>query len=638
MRPVSGVRRRSLPLFAAAPLLCLPFLTAARGAVRGVTAAVADVAPPDVPAAAAEPAAAARARAEGDRLLRAGDVAGAAASYRKAAQAAPNEPLYQIMAGVALASAGRSPEALTAFQTAQRLAGSDIVIGLLVQGVTDGSAASGLSQNMLSQNVPGAAAAPAAPPPLASGPATFAAAAAPRSLKAAPGGFGGGGFGGSAGVGGGSERSREPLAAQTSTVGGYGYPSPARETLRMRSVSPVDTSTSVRRLQQAASRFPDSPVVALLLGDANQLAQRWAEADTQYRRAITLAPKWTKPRVNLGLSLLAQGRSTEAIRTFQDALALEPGNAQAQLGKGDAELRAGRSAAALRTYNNVANSRNSQVAAQAATGIGQAYVDRGQYADAYPFFNRARQLDPADPAPVAAMGEAQYRAGDYSGAADSYQAALRLSRDGVFGSQAVLYRALAEAQLSARDAPGAVTTLQQAVGEVPASRPLWYRLWAQALFAQGDAAGGEGKLKAALEAEGSRYPIDALNALAAHGLITKAATDYAADLSTAASADTRIRDLRALAHIARYRRDTKEEVSRREALLRLHPSGADWLALADAYDHRAGDPAAARAAYATALRFGDLSAASRRQISARLDTLGAAAAGAALPAANTAPR
>jgi hypothetical protein len=97
--------------------------------------------------------------------------------------------------------------------------------------------------------------------------------------------------------------------------------------------------------------------------------------------------------------------------------------------------------------------------------------------------------------------------------------------------------------------------------EEPASKPLWYRLWAQALFLRGDGSGGETKLKQALESEGSRYPQDTLYALDARNLIPKLTADYIKSLAAAKDDALKIRLLRPLTNLARFQQDTAAKFS-----------------------------------------------------------------------------
>jgi YaiO family outer membrane protein len=59
---------------------------------------------------------------------------------------------------------------------------------------------------------------------------------------------------------------------------------------------------------------------------------RWTEAETEYRRVLTAAPKDLDILTGLGRTLRAQGRRDEARQMFGAALAIDPRNAEAQQG------------------------------------------------------------------------------------------------------------------------------------------------------------------------------------------------------------------------------------------------------------------------------------------------------------------
>jgi tetratricopeptide (TPR) repeat protein len=393
----------------------------------------------------------------------------------------------------------------------------------------------------------------------------------------------------------------------------------------------IDASASVERLLAANRQFPESPVYLLLLGDAYQISEQWISADDAYKKAIALAPLWVKPRVNLGISRLAQGKSDEAMRTFESALALEPGNVQVQLLKGDAQISAGQNDAAVVTFSNIAKQNGkgikNGVAAQAMVGMGQALVNTRSYGKALQSLSVAQKLDPKDPVPNALIGEIQVQNGNFDAAVVAYQSALQLSRGGgLFSNQAVLYRALAEAQLSARKPDNALNTLKRALADAPGEAALWHRFMAQAYYAKNDTSQAEQSLHAALENDSSLYPQDTLNAIAGHGLIEKFRQSY---LEVNEAAETGIhrqansdggitltnkvkavtpqeqaRTLEILAHIARYLNETREEIRLREEVTRLRGTGRDWFLLGEAFDLRASEPGNARAAYGKAFEVG----------------------------------
>ena len=415
----------------------------------------------------------------------------------------------------------------------------------------------------------------------------------------------------------------------------------------------LDASGSEQRLSARLAIEPNSPVLMLLLGDANQLGEDWAKADDAYRGAHLLAPRWSKPLVNRGLALLAVGRSDDAISVFSMALRLDPGNAQLKVWMGEAELRGGRKQHAITTLEAVARTPaiTPSVRSQAAADLGQALANQQSYTKAVASLNHARDLTPKDPSPAAVLGDVQLQAGNYVAATRAYEDALRLTEsDSLFGDRAVLFRALAEAQLSAHRPDSALETLRQALADVPANAAVWHRLAARANFDQGAASDGEDELCRALNAEPDRYPFDTLNAVAARNLLPKVRDRYEARLDAdTANVETRVatngniairihpptsageaeRDraqaLSALANIARYDRRTKDEIALRLKLTTLRTNASDWYLLGEAYDQRAGMPVAARNAYGRAVGLPGLDPARRALATKRLSTLTTAA-------------
>ena len=394
----------------------------------------------------------------------------------------------------------------------------------------------------------------------------------------------------------------------------------------------LEVSYPIRHLGHAIAQFPDSPILHLLLGDAYQMGEQWERADAAYRKAIALAPAWAKPRVNYGLSRLAQGQPDQAAQIFQQALERDPRNAQVILLKGEAEREAGRVKDAIVTYRMIEN--EPRVAAQAVTGLGQAYAADGNVAEAIKNLNRAQKISPRDPAPSAALAEVQSRAGNFAAAEEAYDTALRLSRTGgLFGTQPVLYRALAETQIAAGKPDAALETIKRALADEPTSGALWHRLAGRALVARGDRSRAAREFKVALDTDPSLFPMETLTAIEASGLMEAIVRSYQAEaegiggyrplpeqgggiyltvptgpmLKESGALEGRARARSALAHFARYRNDVADEVRQRETLTGLRSRAKDWFLLGEAYDQRAKEPARAAAAYKKALDLGGLS-------------------------------
>lgn len=387
----------------------------------------------------------------------------------------------------------------------------------------------------------------------------------------------------------------------------------------------LDASGSIARLEGFGRQYPDSPVVALLLGDAYQVAMRFSEAGASYRRAIALSPAWNKPRINLGLAYLAQNKATEAVEVLGGVLKRDPNNPRVVLAMGDAQFQAGNNKSALKLYSQIANV--DSVAIPAATGVARASVALGQIPTAISSLQNARKRSPKDPTPVAALADIQMKTGDYKAAVDSYSSALRLTEEGgLFGARPSLQRALAEAQFSAKQTPDAVKTLGKALRDDPENEPLWRRLLARAYREQGDLPAAEQELKRALVVDTALYPQETLKAIATEGWTEKFVAGFRSDLQGArtgirasgggqspivmrtvqVSREAELVALIGLSHLLRFTNAVREEVSYRRDLVALRGSGADLFLLAQAQE-RIGDNADARETYGKAVAKNDLS-------------------------------
>lgn len=386
----------------------------------------------------------------------------------------------------------------------------------------------------------------------------------------------------------------------------------------------LNTDTSLKRLQAASAEWEKSPVLSLLLGDAYQLAEDFANADIAYQKAILLAPLWAKPRVNLGISRLAQGKTDQAILTFETALALDPRNTQARLWKGEGELRSGRNAEALMTLQPVAKSAqvSPQVAVQAMNGMGQALANTRQFTQAFATLDRARIVAPSDPTTPTIIGDVRMQRGEADAAVSAYQTALNLTQSGsLFSNRSALLRSLAEAQLSAGRFNDTQVTVNLALKEDADNAPLWYRLSARAFQSQGDAEHVQEALTSALRAEDGLYPQDTLRAVDAAKLLPVVKAQFQRELDNPETVLVpRLQDLSALASIARYEGQTDREVALRQRLIAVRPKARAWdyFLMGEVYDQKLGQTAPAREAYEAALKIGGLSDAAARVARQRL--------------------
>ena len=400
--------------------------------------------------------------------------------------------------------------------------------------------------------------------------------------------------------------------------------------------SSFDADASLSRLQIGLARFPASPILHLLTGDAYQLSDQQPKAERSYRESLRLAPRWIKPRVNLARLLIAQGQPTRAVDILESALRQDPGNVPARTTMGEALVRAGRPREAILTVQSLEHSDSASVL----NVLAQANLRTGRLPEAKKYADRAQKSAPNDPSGSVVQGEGLRKQGDFRGAADAYGQALKVSRSiGLFEAQPSLLRSLAETQLAAGRPADALSTLKEAMATEPDLTAIWQRLAAQAHEALGDRIAMEESLRAALDADPAPVPQDTLNALARQSLIEKTVAYYLTQRDIARSGvgatvgpggvtvsggkvsrNIEVRCLAALGHLYRFQSDAPREVSSRRELCALRGTGTDWLLLAQAQE-RSTERQDALASYRQALSRGGLSAASWSQVQARIKAL-----------------
>jgi tetratricopeptide (TPR) repeat protein len=125
-------------------------------------------------------------------------------------------------------------------------------------------------------------------------------------------------------------------------------------------------------------------------GEADLKAQRWAQAEQDFRAAIAMDPDSPSAHAGLGTALVQQGRGEAAIPELGQALARDPNNAAAH------------------------------------RGMGMALAQRKDYSGALTELNKSKQLNANDPLTRAALGDAMLAQGDADGAMAEYTQAQAL--------------------------------------------------------------------------------------------------------------------------------------------------------------------------------------------------------------------
>lgn len=188
---------------------------------------------------------------------------------------------------------------------------------------------------------------------------------------------------------------------------------------------------AIAAYERARELAPVDPVPLVNLGRLHRLANRHEQALRAFEAALALAPSRADAWLGRGLALAALDRSEAAVHALRRAAELAPGDAEPLLGLGDLYRDAGRIQEALAAYREALAREDADaaswlklghallldgqsVAAEAAyrqaiarapalaaahNGLGAALLALGAREEARRAFERARDLDPGDPAP-----------------------------------------------------------------------------------------------------------------------------------------------------------------------------------------------------------------------------------------------
>ncbi|MCX8052722.1 MAG: tetratricopeptide repeat protein [Armatimonadetes bacterium] len=170
-------------------------------------------------------------------------------------------------------------------------------------------------------------------------------------------------------------------------------------------------------LTKSLQRYPQNAIAHLLLGDLYQLQGKLGTARRYYERASELAPKWTKPLINLGVADLKINPQT-AEQRLRRAIEMDPSNLRAYLWLGDALLEQRKIDQAIDAYERAAT--DNRLATEARIRIGDAQLRAGNYQPAQQAFAQAAERAPYDPRPIAGEAQALQKEGKLKQAEEKY--------------------------------------------------------------------------------------------------------------------------------------------------------------------------------------------------------------------------
>jgi tetratricopeptide (TPR) repeat protein len=176
---------------------------------------------------------------------------------------------------------------------------------------------------------------------------------------------------------------------------------------------------------QAAEQINDKlPEVHSVLGSAYIATGKYAQAVTELKRAISLAPSSDEAYRRLGAAYLASGDYPHAIEAFQKAVDLNSYFWVNQNALGNAYFRSGDYAKSLLAFQQVA-----VLAPDIDAGfenIGNVYAQQGKYQEAVPYFQKALAIEPYF-STYSNLGTAYFFLKQYAEASEMFEKAVGLN-------------------------------------------------------------------------------------------------------------------------------------------------------------------------------------------------------------------
>ncbi len=151
---------------------------------------------------------------------------------------------------------------------------------------------------------------------------------------------------------------------------------------------------------------------------------RTSEAMSHFVESARLASGSPNPHNNMGLILAGEGRLDEAIEEYKRALAIAPAYPQAHVNLGNLLARTGRAEDAIAQFRETLRLNPESIAAR--VNLGAVLADLGRYPEAMLQYNEALRLQPGSAEAHRNLANALQRIGRFDQAATHYWEALRL--------------------------------------------------------------------------------------------------------------------------------------------------------------------------------------------------------------------
>jgi serine/threonine-protein kinase len=204
------------------------------------------------------------------------------------------------------------------------------------------------------------------------------------------------------------------------------YSGLADASLRMY-VNKKDSSWTQKALlaaQQAEQLNDKPPEVHFVLGSVYSATGKYAEAITELKKAIALAPSSDEGYRRLGAAYLASGDATHAIEAFQKAVQLNSYYWVNQNLLGGAYFKLGDYTKALDAFQQVITLQPDINAGY--ENVASIYAQQGKFQESIPYYQKALQIEPYYTA-YSNLGTAYFYLKQYSNAVGSFEKAVALN-------------------------------------------------------------------------------------------------------------------------------------------------------------------------------------------------------------------
>jgi tetratricopeptide (TPR) repeat protein len=168
-------------------------------------------------------------------------------------------------------------------------------------------------------------------------------------------------------------------------------------------------------------------ILVALIFCARAQTSYWRNSESLWTHTLEITKNNDIAHTDLGLALLNQGRTGEAIRQYQETIRLKPDDAEAYYNLGNALISNGQTDEAISQYQKAIRLKPDD--AEACYNLGNALINKGQTDEAISQYQKAIRLKPDFALAHDNLGVALFNKGQTDEAIKQYQEAIRFNPD-----------------------------------------------------------------------------------------------------------------------------------------------------------------------------------------------------------------